>query len=79
MFKFEARRELGDMFINIHNKELTILLGCNTNIQIGMSGKSIFYVTGYQAKQQQKDETQAYETVSKVIIKVLERQSEEDF
>jgi len=56
MFRFEPRREVEDVFMNVHNPTLTSLLGCNNNVMVGMNGKLVFYVTGYNNKKTQKEE-----------------------
>jgi hypothetical protein len=53
---------------------LTSTLGCNTNVMVGMNGRAVFYVTGYNAKSQQKEERVAYEKVSEVLTKVFRKQ-----
>ena len=74
MFKISPKREAEDAFMNTHNKTLTLILGCNTNVMVAMNGCSVFYVTGYNAKSNQKEETAAFETISEVVVKHLENQ-----
>jgi hypothetical protein len=74
MFKISPRRATEDAFMNTHNKTLTLILGCNTNVMVAMNGCSVFYVTGYNAKSNQKEETAAFEVISEVVVKHLEKQ-----
>ena len=74
MLRFQPKRLIEDVFMNIHNSVITKLLLCNNNIQIGMNGRSILYCTGYQVKSQQKEERHAFEKVSKVLCKVMRKQ-----
>jgi len=77
IFSIYPKRSLEDAFMNTHNPVITTLLGCNNNVIVGMNGASAFYVTSYGAKGQQEDERKAFEKVSSVIIKVLQRQEQE--
>jgi hypothetical protein len=74
MLRFQPKRSIEDVFMNAHNPMITKLLMCNNNVQIGMNGRSIFYSTGYQVKSQQKEERLAFEKVSAVLCKVIQKQ-----
>jgi hypothetical protein len=74
MFRFYPARSIEDVFINSHNPTITSLLGCNNNVMCGMNGRSVFYVTSYNVKKQQKEERNAFERLSRVIVKSLEKQ-----
>ena len=74
MFKFQPKRSVEDAFINTHNPAITNLLGCNSNVLVGMNGRSVIYVTAYNAKSQQKEERSAFEQVSQVLIKIIQNQ-----
>jgi hypothetical protein len=74
MLRFQPKRSIEDIFMNVHNPMITKLLMCNNNVQIGMNGRSIFYSTGYQVKSQQKEERLAFEKVSAVLCKVIQKQ-----
>ena len=74
MFCFRPQRLEEDAFMNVHNTLLTCLLGCNTNVMAGMNGKSVFYVTSYNAKPNQKEENMAYERLANIMIKILRSQ-----
>jgi hypothetical protein len=41
---------------------------------VGMNGRAVFYVTGYNAKSQQKEERVAFEKVAEVLTKVMRNQ-----
>jgi hypothetical protein len=73
MIRFHPKRSIEDVFMNVHNPMITKLLMCNNNVQIGMTGRSIFYNTGYQVKLQQKEERLAFEKVSSVLCKVIQK------
>ena len=75
MLRFQPKRLIEDVFMNIHNPSITKLLMCNNNVQIGMNGRSILYSTGYQVKSQQKEERFAFEKVSMVLCKVIRKQA----
>lgn len=74
MFRFQPKRPVEDVFMNVHSPIITSLLGCNNNVTMGMNGRSVFYVTGYNTKAQQKDERVAFEKISSVMVDVLQRQ-----
>ena len=74
MLHFQPKRLIEDVFMNTHNPTITKLLMCNNNFQIGMNGRSILYCTGYQVKSQQKEERHAFEKVSNVLCKVIQKQ-----
>ena len=74
MFRIYPNRKAEDSFMNTHNPTLTQVLGCNTNVMVAMNGCSVFYVTGYNAKSNQKEEKAAFEVISQVVVKHLEKQ-----
>jgi hypothetical protein len=74
MLRFQPKRFIEDAFMNVHNPVITKLLMCNNNVQIGMNGQSVLYSTGYQVKSQQKEERLAFEKVSNVLCKVIQKQ-----
>lgn len=78
IFKFYPRRNLEDAFINCHNELITTVLGFNNNVTAGLSGSSVFYCTGYAAKPQQKEEREAFEKISKVIMNILDEQKKDN-
>ena len=77
MFAFKPERKPQDAYTNTHNPKLTNLLGCNTNVLLGMNGKAVFYVTSYNAKSTQKEERVAYENLSDIMIKIIRKQVRE--
>ena len=72
MFRFDPRREVQDAFINTHNPGITQLFNCNNNVLVGMNGCSVFHVTGYNVKSQQREERMAFQKVSEVLVRLLE-------
>jgi hypothetical protein len=74
MFRLQPYRPISAVYMNTHNPTLTSLLGCNNNVMVGMNGRLVLYVTGYNVKSQQKEERMAFEGVSKVLVKLLQSQ-----
>jgi hypothetical protein len=74
MLRFQPKRLIEDVFMNVHNPLISKLLMCNNNVQLGMNGQSILYSTGYQVKSQQKEERLAFEKVSNVLCNVIRNQ-----
>jgi hypothetical protein len=74
MFRLNPRRPIDAAYMNTHNPTLCSLLGCNNNVLLGMNGRAVFYVTGYNVKSQQKEERAAFEAVSKAVVKQLQTQ-----
>jgi hypothetical protein len=70
-FHFEPSRLVQDAFMNTHNPPITSLLGCNSNVMVGMNVRRVLYVTGYNVKSQQKEERVAYERVSQVLTNIF--------
>jgi hypothetical protein len=78
LFRFYPQRNIEDSFVNIHSPALTKAFANNTNVLVAMNGPVVFYVTGYQAKSQQKEEQEAYSKVSAVLCKLINRQDEDN-
>ena len=76
MFRFYPKRGTADSFVNIHNAELTQLLYCNTNVLVGLNGRSVFYCTCYNCKSQQKEERQAFSGVETVMVLHIQKLEE---
>lgn len=74
MFRICPGRYPEDSWMNAHNPVLTNILLCNTNVMVAMNGCSVFYVTGYNAKSNQKEENAAFEAVAKVVVRHMEKQ-----
>jgi hypothetical protein len=74
MFRLQPYRPIDSVYMNTHNPTLTSLLGCNNNVMLGMNGRLVLYVTGYNVKAQQKEERMAFEGVSRVLVKLLQKQ-----
>ena len=74
MFRFQPYRPIHAVFMNTHNPAITTLLGCNNNVMLGMNGRSVLYVTGYNVKSQQKEERVGFEKVSGVLVNLLRNQ-----
>jgi hypothetical protein len=78
MFRFYPKRNIEDVFMNVHSTVLTKCFANNTNVLAAMNGPVVFYVTGYQAKKQQKEERQAYTKVSETIFKMIQKTNNDD-
>ena len=74
IFRLQPHRRVEDTFMNCHNKSLTELLCCNTNVLLGISGRILHYVTCYHSKAQQKEENRAFEKISEILLKNLKKQ-----
>ena len=77
MFRFYPKRNIEDVFMNVHSPILTKAFANNTNVLAGMNGPVVFYVTGYQAKKQQKEERFAYTKVSETLCKMINKQNDD--
>lgn len=73
MFRFYPKRPIQDAYMNTHNEELTKILQCNTNVIVGLNGRSIYYCTCYNCKSQQKEEREAFSKVSEIMVQHLQK------
>lgn len=71
------RRDNLDVFVNAHSRFLSNLLGCNTNIQCGIDGAHVIYITMYTSKGNQQDDSRAYIKVAAALYDRLRKQEEE--
>ena len=78
MFRYYPKRYIQDVFTNVHSPVLTKCFAYNTNVTPAMNGPAVFYVTGYQAKKQQKEERDAYGNVSTVLCRAIQKREEEE-
>jgi hypothetical protein len=44
-FVIETEQHLFDVFMNQYHARLSTILGCNTNVQCGIGGGHIMYIT----------------------------------
>ena len=49
-FLTETKRHCFDVFMNNYHPDLSLALGSNTNMQCGMDGAHVIYVTMYASK-----------------------------
>ena len=77
-FMVESRRHIFDVFVNTYNRVISNLLGCNTNVQCGIDGGHIMYVTYYSSKGTQAEDQKAYVNVAAALYKRLKKQEEEE-
>lgn len=73
----ECRRHVYDVFMNRFQPFLSNVLGCNTNVQCGIDGGHIMYVTYYASKGTQTEDKLAYCKVAKTLYKRLRKQQDE--
>ena len=73
-FQVITKRAHSDVFVNCHHAWTSIVLGCNTNIQIGLDGKHIMYCTLYTGKSNQAEDSQNYLRVAKNLGHYIQRQ-----
>ena len=73
-FQVITKRAHSDVFVNCHHAWTSIVLGCNTNIQIGLDGKHIMYCTLYTGKSNQAEDSQNYLRVAKNLGHYIQQQ-----
>jgi hypothetical protein len=76
-FVIESERHLFDVFMNQYHVTLSKILGCNTNVQCGIGGGHLMYVTYYASKSTQAEDKKAYCRVARTLYKRI-RITEED-
>jgi hypothetical protein len=75
-FTIETQRHIFDVFMNQYHGRLSTILGCNTNVQCGMGGGSVMYMTLYASKSMQPEDRYAYCRVAKTLYKRIRRTEE---
>ena len=75
-FYSEPTRHLFDVFMNRYHCRLSTILGCNTNVQCGIDGAHMMYVTYYSTKNTQTEDKLAYCKVAKTLYARIRRQEE---
>jgi hypothetical protein len=68
-FLIESERHLFDVFMNQYHVTLSKMLGCNTNVQCGIDGGHLMYVTYYASKATQAEDKVAYCRVARTLYK----------
>jgi hypothetical protein len=74
LFQVIPKRAHCDAYVNAHHSWTSIVLGCNTNIQIGLGGKHIMYCTLYTGKSTEKEDSERYLRVAKSLVPLIRRQ-----
>ena len=74
-FKYHPKRNIGDQFMNVNNDIATTVLVCNNNVTIG-DKVCFFYVTLYQTKHNQKEESCTYHNICVALSKRIKRQQD---
>ena len=74
-FKYHPKRNIGDQFMNVNNDIVTTVLACNNNVTIGDKA-CFFYVTLYQTKHNQKEESCTYHSICLALLKRIKRQQD---
>jgi hypothetical protein len=68
-FTIETQRNILDVFMNQYHGRLRTILGCNMNIQCGVGGGSVMYMTLNTSKSTQLEDRYAYCRVAKTLYK----------
>ena len=71
-FLVTPKRPMGCQYINIHNKPISELLNCNTNLQIG-DPSQVYYSTLYTSKTTQKDDEEPRQRIANQCTRRLLR------
>ena len=66
------RRPLGCQYLNTHNKEISTIFNCNSNVIIG-DASNTYYLTLYGSKSTQKEDSEKKERILKKLIRRLKR------
>jgi len=66
------KRPLGCQFLNTHNKPISTIFNCNSNVIIG-DASNTFYLTCYGSKSTQKEDKEKKERIMKKLIRRLRR------
>ena len=66
------KRPLGCQFLNTHNKPISSIFNCNSNVIIG-DASNTFYLTCYGSKSTQKEDKEKNERIMKKLIRRLRR------
>ena len=72
----ETKRPMGCQYTNTHNKAISEVFNCNTNMQIG-DRSQVFYTTLYCGKSTQKDDAEKQNRINTACSKQLLRIQEE--
>ena len=74
-FKYHPKRNIEDQFMNVNNDIATTVLACNNNVTSGDKA-CFFYVTLYQLKFNQKEESCTYHSISLALSRRIKRQQD---
>jgi hypothetical protein len=75
-FTIETQRNILDVFMNQYHGRLSTILGWNTNVQCGMGGGLVMYMTLYASKSTQPEDRYAYCWVAEMLYKQIRRTEE---
>jgi hypothetical protein len=75
-FYTEYERHQFDVFMNQYHPELSTTLGCNTNVQCGMDGGHVIYITMYVSKSNKTEEKYAYALMARSIYRYIQHRRE---
>lgn len=70
------KRPMGCQYVNVHNKTLSEVLNCNTNVQVG-DPFHMYYITLYNLKSTQEEDSERQRRIGQSIIKRLVRIEDE--
>ena len=74
-FKYHPKRNIDDQFMNVNNDIATTVLACNNNVTSGDKA-CFFYITLYQTKHNQKEESFNYQNICLALSKRIKRQQD---
>ena len=67
-FSYFPKRNIGDQFMNVNNDIATTVFACNNNLTVG-DRVCFFYVTLYQTKHNQREESFTFQNVCLALSK----------
>jgi len=71
-FMVILKRPMGCQFLNAHNRAISEVLNCNTNLQIGDTSQ-VFYSTLYTSKSTQDEDCEKQLRIGRAVIKRIKR------
>jgi hypothetical protein len=79
-FLTETKRHCLDVFMNNYHPDLSLALGSNTNVQCGMDGAHVIYVTMYASKSTVKEDNYAAAQIARAVYQHIrhDQQSNEN-
>jgi hypothetical protein len=75
-FITECQRHKFDVFMNQYHPDLSLALGSNTNVQCGIGGACMYYVTLYVSKSTNTEDKYAYALMARNLYKYIRHREE---